>query len=881
MTTRNFDALFQPRAIALIGASNRENSVGQVLARNLLESGFAGPVMPVHRTAQAIRSSLTYPSVADLPVTPDLAVIATPAETVPQFIADLGERGCRAAVVISAGLGSPDMRQKMLDASRPHMLRIVGPNCLGFISPGAGINASFAQLTPRKGGLALVAQSGAITTAALDWAHGKGHGFSHVVSLGDTADVDIADLLDYLAQDHDTKAILLYIESVANARKFMSAGRIAARAKPVVVIKAGRSAAGAQAAYSHTGALAGADAVYDAAIRRAGMLRVKELRELFDAVSTLSARFDVRGDRLAVVTNGGGAGVLAVDALAVRGGRLAELSPETFAVLDRKLPPTWSHANPIDVIGDAPPERYAAAVEAVLRQPDIDAILVLNCPTAVTDGTAAATAVLDALKTKPTRRPVLTCWLGDHSAAGGRRLFSERGLPTHETPDEAVRAFMHLVDHARNQAMLQQTPPVGPEPPDRAGARAIIDAALAEGRDTLSEPEAKEVLHAYGFPIVESLVAREPEEVAKLAAELGPGPYALKILSPDISHKTDVHGVALNLAQPRHVEAAAHTMLADVKRLAPEARISGLLVQPMINRPQARELICGLSVDPTFGPVVLFGQGGVAVEVLADRIVGLPPLNQVLAKEMIGRTRVSQMLKAFRDREAVDEDALAQALERLSLLAIELPEVVELDINPLLADQDGVLALDARIRLARTSQRLAIRPYPRQLVSTFRLDNGETVRIRPIRPTDAGALKDLVARTSAEDVHLRFRGGIRQLPESLAARLSQIDYDREMALAAFASNGDLLGVSRLVADPEGDTAEFALLVRTDQQQHGLGRHLLKAVLDYGEGRGLRQVWGEVLSGNDRMLGLARALGFKRHASPDVSLVRVVRTFEPE
>lgn len=880
MTTRNLDALFEPNAIALIGASNRPGSVGQVLARNLLESGFAGPVMPVNPKSAAIRSALAYASVADLPVTPDLAVIATPAETVPGLIADLGARGCRAAVVISAGFGAPGLRQQMLEASRPHLLRIVGPNCLGFISPGRGVNASFAQLTPRKGGLALVAQSGAITTAALDWADGKGLGFSHVVTLGDTADVDFGDLLDYLAQDLATKAILLYVESVGDARKFMSAGRIAARAKPVVVIKAGRSAAGAKAAYSHTGALAGADAVYDAAIRRAGMLRVKELRELFDAVSTLSARFDVRGDRLAILTNGGGAGVLAVDALSTRGGRLADLSPATVIALDKVLPATWSHGNPVDIIGDAPPERYADAVEALLGEPEADAILILNCPTAVTDSTQAARSVLSALKAKPTRRPVLTCWLGDHSAAGGRRLFAAEGLPGHETPDEAVRAFVHLVDHARNQAMLQQTPPSGPEPIDRQGARTIVRTALSQGRTRLTEPEAKDLLRAYGFPVVDSRIAKTPAEAEAMAATMGPGPFALKIFSPDISHKTDVGGVALNLADAVDVRRAADAMLASVSRKAPEARMDGFILQPMIQRPQARELICGLSVDPTFGPVVLFGQGGVAVEVLADRVVGLPPLNQVLAKEMVGRTRVAAMLKAFRDRQAVDEDALAQALERLSMLAIDLPEVAELDINPLLADHEGVLALDARISLTREPrQRMAIHPYPSHLDSTFVSSSGDVVQIRPVRPQDAPKLTDLVAKTSADDVHLRFRSGLRSLPVALAARLSQIDYDREMALAALAPNGDILGVSRLVSDPEGETAEFALLIRTDMQNHGLGRHLLQAIVDYGRQQGLRQIWGEILSGNDRMIGLASALGFKRTDCDDVTLVRVAKPLE--
>ncbi|HEY8616338.1 bifunctional acetate--CoA ligase family protein/GNAT family N-acetyltransferase [Phenylobacterium sp.] len=881
MTTRNLDALFHPQAIALVGASNTPGSVGQVIARNLLNAGFAGPVLPVNPRAASLGSSLAYPTVSALPRQVDLAVVATPAETVPGVVAELGAHGCRAAVVISAGV-TPDLRQAMLDAARPHLLRVVGPNCLGFISPRVGINASFAHVTPEPGGLALVAQSGAICAAALDWAKPRGIGFSHVISIGDAADVDFGDLLDFLALDPDTKGILVYLESISDARKFMTAGRIAARAKPVVVIKAGRTNAGAAAAFSHTGALAGADAVYDAAFRRAGMLRVGGLRELFDAVTTLSAGLRVHGDRLAILTNGGGAGVMAADALADRGGRVAELQPETVAAINAAAPKTWSHGNPVDIIGDARPALYGRALEALLADRQNDAILVMNCPTAVASSTDAARAVVAAAPTRPFGRPILTCWLGDQAVTEGRRLFVAAGLPTHETPDEAVRAFMHLVDHRRNQELLMQTP--ADRPPraaDAAAVRGIVDAAVAEGRLTLTDPEARAVLKAYGLPVVEDRTARSPAEAAAAARELG-GALALKILSPDISHKSDVGGVALDLQGPADVLEAAEAMLARVRGVRPEAQIDGFVVQPMVNRPGAHELLCGITQDPTFGPVVLFGHGGVATEVLADRSIGLPPLNDVLAGDMIRRTQVCRLLSGFRDQPAADVDAVADVLITLGEIASSVPELAELDINPLLADARGVLCLDARIRLrppGAAPSRPAILPYPQALERTVALDGGGGLLVRPIRPEDAPRIEDLIDRSTPEDVRLRFASGFRHLPPGWAARLSQIDYDREMALVAQNADGEILGVSRIVGDPEGETAEFALMVRSDRQHRGLGGLLLRAVLDHARARGVKEVWGDVARHNDRMLELADNLGFGRRAGEDVARVKVVKRLD--
>jgi acetyltransferase len=886
MTTRNLDGLFRPHAIALIGASNRSASVGQVLAANLLESGFKGPVMPVNPRETAIRSSLAYRSVAQLPATPDLAVIATPAPTVPGLIAELAERGCRAAVVISAGFEGTDgdgaaLRQAMREAARPRLLRVLGPNCLGFISPARGINASFAHLTPRAGRLALVTQSGAIAAAALDWAQPRGIGFSHVISVGDAADIDVGDLLDHLALDPETQAILLYVESVVDARKFMSAGKIAARFKPVVVIKAGRSAAGAKAAFSHTGAMAGADAVYDAAFRRAGMLRVGELRELFDAVSMLSAGLSVAGDRLAIVTNGGGAGVLATDALEARGGRLAELTPATIEAIDGAASKNWSRRNPVDILGDAQPAAYAAALGAVLADREADAVLVMNCPVAVASSTEAASAVAEAARSRAPGKVVLTCWLGEQAAAEGRRVLAQAGLPTHETPDEAVRAFMHLVEHRRNQELMLQTPAAITEVPDRAAARAIVERALAEGRPALSDPEARAVLTAYGVPAVASREAADPEAAAAAAAAIG-GAVALKILSPDISHKTDVGGVALNLATPDAVRAEAAAMLDRVRAARPEARLAGFIVEGMAARPSAHELIVGLTRDATFGPVVLFGHGGTAAEVLADRSVGLPPLDDVLARDMIGRTRVARLLAGYRGRPPADQAAIVSVLIALSQLAADLPAVAELDINPLLADETGVLALDARIAVRApdaSTPRMAIQPYPEQMVRTLDL-GGEALVIRPVRPQDAPRLVKAVDLCSPEDVRIRFCGGMRHLSPDFAARLSQIDYDRQMGLVAEDADGDILGAVRLECDPEGETGEYSILVRSDRQKHGLGGYLLQAVLDYAAARGVREVWGDVARDNGRMLELARELGFRREESEDPGRFRVVWSPQP-
>lgn len=873
MSIRNLDVFFRPRSVALIGASTRPNAIGHVIAQNLMAGGFEGPVMPVNPSHSAVGGVLCYPDVARLPVTADLAVICTPPGTVPGLIAELGQRGTRGAIVITAGfseLGNSEgkaLQAAILEAARPKCLRIVGPNCIGVISTPARLNASFAHLNAKPGSVAFVAQSGAMLTTILDWATARSIGFSHLVSLGDMTDVDFGDTLDYLAADDDTHAILIYMEAVTEPRKFMSAARAAARAKPVIVVKAGRHAAAAKAASSHTGALAGVDAVYDAAFRRAGLLRVLGLDELFDAVEILGTSKHLPGDRLAILTNGGGAGVLATDALIDCDGVLTSLSADTKTALNAVLPPTWSHGNPVDIIGDAPPTRYADALSILLKAPEVDGVLVLNCPTAVASSSAAARAVIQTAEASD--RAVLTNWLGASGAQESRDLFAAAGLATFETPDEAVRGYSYLTRYRKAQEILMEVPPSEPDTftPDEAAARRIVAAALDAQQDWLNEEQVHAILSAYRIPAAKSALVGSANEAVRRAGEFD-GPIALKIYSPDITHKSDVGGVALNL-RPDGMAAACDAMLARVKKAAPQARIGGFVLQEMITRPEAHELILGMTVDSLFGPVLLFGQGGTAVEVVDDKTLALAPINLELARDMIARTRVSRELKGYRDRPPADREAIALSLVKLSQLVSDIDEIVELDINPLLADETGVIAVDARIRVAklapnaRRGGRLAIRPYPKDLETRLDVPVLGPALIRPIRPEDASTLLRFAEKLSSEDVRMRFFSAWRKLPAQQLARLTQIDYDRAMAFVLVEEkSGEFAGVARFFADPDNVRAEFAIIVRTDLKGHGLGRILTQHLLDYARTRGLRELHGQVLRENTAMLAFCKEIGFK-------------------
>jgi acetyltransferase len=871
MSTRNLAALLRPASIALIGASDHPGHMGQVTWRNLTGSGFQGRLYAVNPAHDRLGDVPVYPKVAALPEAPDLAVIVTPAATVPGLIAELAAKGAKTAVVISAGFGGEAghaLRQQMLDAAGRSGLRILGPNCLGLIVPGRGVNAAFAHIMPKAGGLGFLSQSGAILTSVIDWAAPRGIGFSHLVSMGELADVDFGDMLDYLADDPHTTAILMYIEAVTNARRFMSAARRAARVKPVIAIKAGRHSEAAKAVASHTGALAGADAVYNAAFRRAGMLRVYHLDELFAAAQTLAMSRVPTGGRLAILTNGGGIGILATDTLIDAGGALAELAPDTIAALDAVLPQTWSRANPVDIIGDAPPERFAAAIERLKADRNIDALLALNCPTAIADPVAAADKVIEAVS--GSRLCVMTSWIGEATAAEARRRFTAAGIPTYETPEAAVRAFGHVVEYRRNRELLMETPPSMPTSfqVDLAPVRALVDKALAEGREMLTGPEAQEILTAYTVPTTRAAVAATPAEARAIAAQMT-GPAAVKILSPDITHKSDIGGVALGLDGPEAVERAAEAILARARKLKPEAKILGVSIEPMIRKRDSVELILGMTEDPQFGPVLLFGHGGVAVERLADSALALPPLNLKLAYDLMEKTRVYRLLTGYRNQPRCDIDAIALTLVKLSQLIVDVPEIVELDINPLLADQHGVVALDARMKVRKTAlvggTRLAIRPYPRRLEGTVEDEGGRQYMIRPILPEDEPEIQALIARLSPRAIRLRFFAPLKALSHMDAARLTQIDYDREMALVLTepgpAGKMPIYAVVRLICDPNNERGEYAVVVQDELTGKGLGTLLMNKIIDYAKSRGIGEIIGHVLSENQTMLKLCGELGF--------------------
>ena len=874
MSVRNLNKLFAPRSVALIGASNRPGSLGATLLHNLSAGGFAGAIYPVNPKHTELTGLPVVASVADLAAAPDLAVICTPPATIPAIIRQLGEKGTRAAIVLSAGLADArdergrSLKQAMLDAAHPYLLRILGPNSAGLLAPAIKLNASVANSGALPGRIAFVSQSGALMTGVLDRARSRGIGFSHFIALGDSSDVDLGDVLDYLASDGATGSILLYVEHLRYARKFMSAARAAARSKPTLVLKAGRAGAGERAAASESGALAGMDDVFDAAIRRAGMLRVFTTEQLFAAVETLAHAKPLHGERLAIVANGAGPGVLAFDALVCGGGTAASLAPETVASLAALLP-AGGRTNPVNLHGDAEPERYRQALELLLRDPNTDAVLVVHAPTANVDSADIARAI--APLAKGASRNVLSCWLGGDSVAGAREIASSAGIPTFDTPEDAVAGFLQIVHYRRNQNLLMQVPPSVSSiaASERGTARALVREALAAGRYLLSDPETKAILRAYGMSLVETRAASTVDEAVAAARGIG-FPVAVKILSPDVMHKSDVGGVALDLDSEAAVRAAAQRVRKRLQEMRPDARFEGFSVQAMARRPEGHELILGAATDPVFGPVILFGQGGIAVQVADDHAVALPPLNAVLARDMIARTRISRLLAGYRNRPPSDMDAIVATLVQVSRLVCDIPEIVELDINPLLADANGAIVLDARMRLAladrsgSTLDRLAIRPYPRELEESIDFGGGQLL-LRPVRPEDGPAHLRFFDALTPDDVRYRMFVRIRELNPSQLARFTQIDYDREMAFIATRTGPDglpeTLAVGRVVADPDNVSAEFAVTVRSDLKGQGLGKILMQKLIDYCRARGTREIVGEVLPQNSRMIALVRKLGF--------------------
>ncbi len=892
MSTYRLERLFAPRSVAVIGASPRQQSVGRAVLQNL--RGFAGEIYLVNPRYGEIDGVRSVKSYHKLPGVPDLAVIAVPAAIVPETIAAVAAKGTPSAIIIASGLGhgAGSLAERCAASARAAGLRLIGPNCLGVLVPRAGLNASFAASMPRPGDLALVSQSGAIAAGLVEWATTYGIGFSAVVSIGDAVDVDFGDLLDFFALDGGTRAILLYVESIGDARKFMSAARAAARGKPVLVVKAGRHAQGAKAAATHTGALAGADAVYDAAFRRAGLLRVFDLDELFAAAETLGRLGSFAGRRLAILTNGGGIGVLAVDRLADLGGVLAELSPAAMAKLDAVLPPIWSRGNPVDIAGDADAARYAAALQNLLDDGANDAVLVMNVPTALASAAAAARSVATVTQKHRERRfsekPVLAVWIGGSAAAA--ETFTAAGIPSYATEAEAVAGFMYVVRYRDLLKLLMATPPSLPQDfaPDMEAARPLIAGALRDGRAWLDPIEATRLFAAYGIPVTPALLARDADEaVAAAKPYLAAGQAVVaKILSPDIVHKSEVGGVALNLTTERTVREAATEILRRARAAKPQARIAGLTIHPMILRPKARELIAGVADDPTFGPVIVFGRGGTAVEVIDDKALALPPLDLELAKTLIARTRVSRILKAYRNVPAADERAVALLLVKLAQLAADFPEIREIDLNPVLADETGAIAVDARVSVAPVEKmprspsghpRFAIKPYPKEWERHVKLADGTALFVRPVRPEDEPLYGPFFAAVSQDDLRLRFFAAIKDFSHAFIARFTQIDYARAMAFIAISeASGEMLGVVRLHANADYDRGEYAVLVRSDLKGRGLGWLLMQMIIEYARAEGLRAIEGEVLRENTTMIKMCRELGFEIAGDPQEADVLMVK-----
>ncbi|HLZ01169.1 MAG TPA: bifunctional acetate--CoA ligase family protein/GNAT family N-acetyltransferase [Bradyrhizobium sp.] len=885
MSTYRLSNLLSPRSVALVGASPRPGSVGRAIVRNIRNGGFKGEFGLVNNHYAEIDGLVTVDSLAKLPFAPELVVITAPATAVPSIVDEAGKRGAAGVVIIPSGLGhsAGSLAEAAQRAAQKFGMRLIGPNCLGIMIPRIGLNASFSAHTPAPGKLALVSQSGAIAAGMVDWAAQRAVGFSGIVSIGDQCDVDIADLLDYFAADTGTRAILLYIEAIKDARKFMSAARAAARVKPVVAVKSGRMAQGAKAAATHTGALAGSDAVYDAAFRRAGVLRVSDLRELFDCAETLGRVGSPPGKRLSILTNGGGLGVLAIDRLVELGGIPAAITPDTQRALDAVLPPTWSKSNPIDIIGDAGPERYAKTLELLLTDPGNDAVLVMNVQTAVASADDIADTVTAVVAKHREQlhgplKPVLAVWVGADQKIGD--LLSSRGIPNYPTEDDAVLGFMHLVRHREVVEELQQVPPAMPTSSslDAAIPRRIVEGAIRDSRKWLDPIEIKRLLGAYDIPMVPTFLAANADEAVVHAANLFAqgATVALKILSRDIVHKSDVGGVVLNLTNADAVRAAATDIISRAKALRPQARISGVIVQAMIVRPKVRELILGLADDPTFGTVIVFGRGGTAVEIINDKALALPPLDLQLAQDLIGRTRVSRLLRAYRDVPAVKPDAVAMALVKLAQMAADIPEIRELDINPLLADETGVLAVDARIAVGPAPRKFtgtdpanfAVRPYPSQWQRCLETRDGRRFLARPIRPEDEPAIHELLRHVSPTDLRLRFFAPMKQFTHEFIARLTQLDYARAMAFVALDENtNEIVGVVRIHSDSNYENAEYAILLRSDLKGRGLGWALMQLIIEYARSEGLKAISGQVLAENTVMLDMCRHLGFDVKLDP--------------
>ena len=890
MKNHFLSSVFQPSSIAVIGASSREQSMGLKLLSNIRNNGFEGDIYPVNTKYQEIDGLPCYDSVKAIDHPVELAVIAVPASSIVPVMRECAEVGVKAAVVVSAGFaeaGKPGVRRQseIVDIARTHNIVLVGPNCMGVIRPGSGVNTTFLPIPVRRGRTALVAQSASLVASVLDMAHQQGLGFSAVASLGATAGVGFGEVLDYLAVDPQTESIMLCIEGVHNARGFYSGLRVAARLKPVIVLKAGRSGRAARTIESHFGNKLGSDDVFDAAIKRAGAVRVRTVTELFSTARLLVSGSRVDGARLAIVTNGGGLGLMAADRAQDLDVPMARLGDETVAKIKKIMPAKWSPSVPVDILRDASPAVYGAATEAVLADEGVDGVLVMLSPQAETDATGAAEALVEVAARS--QKPVLACWLGGDLVDVGRQRLAAANIPKFRTPEAGVEAFSFLARYRYNQKALLQAPgPLAPQDrPDVDGARMIIEHALSDRRQSLSNIGAKAVLRAFGINISPSINVTSAADALVAAESLGL-PVAMKINSPDILMKTDVGGVRLNIGEPQRVRTAFRELMEEVARIKPEARLLGVTVEPMQVRPHAREIMIHVDRDPVFGPVISFGVGGTEAEIFADASRALPPLNDFLARALIEETRAARYLRKFRNLPAADVDQVVKVLLRVSEMTCELPEMQELHINPLLADESMVIATDAHMvvnaRLSGASRyaHMAIHPYPVELISRWQLSDGTDVVIRPIRPEDALIEQAFVQNLSPESKYMRFMQSLKKLTPIMLARFTQIDYTREMALIAVVKEGTddahALGVGRYETNPDQRSCEFALTISDEVQRQGIGQELMRRLMGVARSRNIDIMEGEVLSSNRRMLSLCERLGFHLYREEDSDVVHVRR-----
>jgi acetyltransferase len=879
MVTTNLDKIFNPQNVVIIGASDVEGSVGYAIVKNFTQMGYPGKVYFVNIRKPEILGVKTYPTVDQIPEPIDLAIIATPAKTVPDIIEECGKAQVKGVIIVSAGFKEtgPEgkaLEEKILVASKKYGIRVIGPNCIGIIRPRSNLNATFLDKMPKPGNVAFLSQSGALGSAILDWALHENIGFSNFVSVGSMLDVDFGDLIDYFGSDPKTRSILMYIEGITEARKFMSAARHFARTKPIIVVKSGKFSESAKAAASHTGSLSGEDAIYDAAFKRAGVVRVNEIADLFNAAEVLGTQPLPKGPRLAIITNAGGPGVMATDSLIAQGGKLAKLSQKTLDSLNAVLPTFWSHGNPVDVLGDARSERYKAAVEACLIDENIDGILIVFTQQAVSESVEIAKNIVELVRSKSYQdKTILTSFMGYGAVQEANSILNANNIPTYTTPEQAIRTYMYMYNYQRNIDLLYETPeelPVDSAPPKRP-IMALIRNAAFEGREILTEDEAKKILKYYNFPVIKTAVANNVEEAIVFSKDMG-FPVVLKILSPQIIHKSDAGGVILNVNSPREVREAFEILIQRATAYNPNAQIIGVTVQPMVEK-KGQEIIIGGKTDPVFGPVILFGMGGVGVELFKDYSIGLPPLNTTLIHRMMEETKVYRLLKGWRNAPPMDLKKLDETVLMFSQLLVDFPQIKEIDINPLLISQKDAVILDARIVIDKDKvckkfephEHMVISPYPKKYEILWLLKNGQEVLLRPIKPEDEPMWLEMFQSFSEESIRYRFFQMLKDTPHEVRVRYCNVDYDREIAIVAeIVENGKrkILGVSRVSIEPDEKSGEMAFIVSDYWQGLGLGTKMVDYTLDIAKEKGIDSVYAIMLQDNYRALSLTKKMGFK-------------------